>query len=400
MVTPVAQLHLLHILASRTDSLTKATAVRDQLLSRESGRESFDVFRIVLRFVFEKLRQRVETSEWHLSVFIGAAWSHTARLHNLFLFSGVPNATTAKHFGSALANISRLLEAHPAGLFDDVAYGARVEWSSFLVRGFGSVLQALPDATAARLVVPPATLRAAIEPGDQLLSPIIMLAQETETHSNALPSFLGGPWAPPVAAVLSTQTITEWFPGDPQTIAVTQLAVAEANPFDQSAWALLRLTVGDAPFPSGHSDRIIQLLERIELLPLLEGIGERASIAFGFLCAQARHYGTPQLRVRLEHQLVQVAFQVQTEWEQKTGLGADNAVFNRFALQLSEAAFLLSANGQNTVGPFSAIATKLVQASPALGTVFREHLGGRVPPLPFVLARGAWPFYLALRASP
>lgn len=400
MLTPTAKLNLLRLLAIRPAHLEQAKAVRDELLDPSFGRTSYDSFQLILRWTFEKLRQRAETSNWHLSALLATAWVHAARIHNIHLIAGVPSNEIIQGFQVALANLDTLLEAHPAGLFDDCAYVTRADWPSFLVRGFGSLLNSLPEEAAEQLRVPSSALRAAIDEKDASVLPILTLAQETETRPNALPSFFGGEWLPPIVAAIGPNAIGEWFLDNPQSMARTYLAAVEANPLDANAWAFLRLAVGDAPFPASDSARIVELLEQTELIPLIDALGDKAFLALTFLCAQARYYADNRLRQQIESQLIQSAFHLQGLWEKSIGFVADRAAFRLAALNVMESACLLCSNKENTIGPCSAVITKLVQASPALGTVLREHLGGRVPPIPRELARGAWPLYLALRASP
>jgi hypothetical protein len=160
---------------------------------------------------------------------IASAWCHAAQLHNIFLRAGVPNSDLEKNIGGALTNMPKLLAAHPAGLFDDVAYGARVDWAVFLVRGIGGILRVLPEVHARSLHISAELVRRAIAPNDDSVGPIIMLAQETENRLNTVSSFLGGLWRAPLESALSSETIAEWFPGSPDTIALAQLATVETT---------------------------------------------------------------------------------------------------------------------------------------------------------------------------
>lgn len=404
MRTPVAGLHLFHLLAAQTvidpNGLPRALEVRDELLAAATGRDSFEAFTAVLRWTTERFRQRPETSDWSVGALLAVAWSHAVRLHQLHIIGSVATKDVAARFEAARANTPTFLAAHPIGLLEDAAHPHRAEWSLFLSRGLGDVLSALPVEIAATLRMSSATLLAAVNADATTALPLIGLAQMTESRPNAMPSFLGGEWAAPLHALLGLEQFAAWFPYESEANVLEQLTELEGNHSAVGAWSILWGLVGDAPLPDSARDLSARLLNGVDLSALTKRLGDVALPALTFLCAQARYSGDSVLCHRMESQLLGVAMQLQGAWEERSGFGADDATFDEAAWRVAEAAFVLTSGArEDAETSFYKLATLLVQASPALGTVLRKRLGGRAPSLPFALARGVWPLYLALRSA-
>ena len=228
------------------------------------------------------------------------------------------------------------------------------------------------------------------------------LIAETVTRANALTSFLGGPWVAPVDALFPEQIIDERLGSNPRTLALEQLEHIESDLTDHQAWTYLNVIVRDAPFYTEDAHRIDHVLRRVELNRLLETQGEKGLRGIQLVCAQARHLGSDETRQRFERELLACAAFCQKVREERKWPGCDNDAFERIAWHLLESAFLLTARHirPEEPSPFWKLTAKMIHICPALGTILRRRLGGRVPPLPLALARGAWPLFLTLRAAP
>ena len=333
---------------------------------------------------------------------IACAWAHAFRIHNIQLESGVQAEEVEGRFSQLLAAAPILLDQRRIDILDDVTHANHVNWPVFLTRGLGEVIMSMSTDVGRALAPDPEALLRAFGTQSEWPATLMDLIGETEARANALISFLGGPWIAPVNAVFPQQIINERLGGSPRTLALEQLERVENDLTDYRAWTCLKVIVGDAPFYAEEAQRIHHLLQRVELHRLLETKGEEGLSGIQFVCAQARHLCSDETRQRFERELLACAAFCQAAREERKGLGSDNDAFERIAWRLLGSVFLLTARGTGPeeASPFWKLTAKLVHICPALGTILRRRLGGRVPPLPFALARGAWPFFLTLRAAP
>jgi hypothetical protein len=404
MLTPMSLLHLLHVISARAALerhwFSRATSIRDELLSIAGHDEVYAQFSLVLQCVFEQLRQRAVTVNWHSSVVLASAWEHAHEVYRTALAAGLSRGDLSSQLHEIVATSAALLDVRRIELLDDVVHPSRINWATYLLRGFGDVMLSLPIEIGRTLR--PTAQEFAMALGDVDRREIIAaIAQETETRVNALGSFLGGGWREPLDAALPPDFLGTRFDPAPSLLAVEQLTAVETDLTDWTGWRSLWFLIQDAPFYTEHGSRIKMLLQSVPLVRLLESGIEKALPGLQFLCGQVRYYGDDAIGENFERSLLGCAEFCQTARVERTSFGRDNAAFEAVSWGIIEAAFLLSSrlSAKPELAPFHTLAAKLVSVCPGFGTLLRSRLGGRVPPLPFALARGAWPFYLTLRAA-
>lgn len=402
-LTPTSRLALFEVATQRArmDSACVALAVeiRNGLLDASTGRDGFEGFALILRWTIERFRLSPGVGEWNTSVFLACAWMHASRLHNVLLGLGVQHSDVREHFIHALARLPRFVRSPRAAVINDAAGQFDVPWCVLLARGLGSAIAALPTDFASQFQIEIEQLLNAREEHEN--EKLLHLTAETATRPNALASFLGGAWATPLRALLGEMGFSKVFESSAESIARTHLDILETNPLALDAWIVLWAVTGSAPFLTEGWDRLKSLMLGADFVQFFRREPVKSGVALNFACAQARNLGDVQLCRRLKDQLLVCARFSGDGHERGIGELADPGIFEGATWKLVEAAYWLSVDeaDSDTEFTFSSLALELTRACPEIGTSLRKRLGMRPGALPLRLAAGAWPLYLAIRAS-
>ena len=404
--TPVLKVHAFHLAAARASEdetyFSAAVEIRNALMA--SGAE-FDGFASLLRWVSERLRQRTWAMEWLDCTFLSVAWNYAARVHNILLQAGTPPDSISSHVDSLLARLPALIEAENLDLSIDTANELNVHWATFLVRSLGDVLQTMPGEVQTRLRPETPVLESILQPADGrgYADAFSQLAAETSTRPDALKSFLGGVWEKPLSVMFSAEEMASWVFSTPSQFADQCLGSVERDPTDCAAWHALWKGTGDAPIHAAAAERVRRLLSNVDLTSLLIGRGQAALGAIRFCCSQARFHSDAETQLQLEMHLIRCSLHCHVAREKRQGIGLDNREFDKIARRLCESAYLLRRAGQDSVddsAPVCALTTKLVQACPAFGSIWRPLFGSNIRALPFGASEGMWKLFLSTRAAP
>lgn len=405
-LAPIAlsNLQSFHLISNRSavdaELLDRAVSLRNDLVSTVVEAQILSTFILVLRCIFEQIRQATATTSWHPSVTLACTWAHARCIYAAAIESGISSDQLAANLQEVLLKSSALLDVDRVELLDDVVHPLRIEWPAYLFRAVAGILWTLPAELTQNLRLSSDALTSLIGDADAR-EVVLSLAAETDTRANALGSFLGGAWSKPFDLLLPPDFRSAVFDVAPRESLIQCLTAIECDLTDWDGWAMLWALIGDAPFYSDQRDRISALIRSGQLVQLLRVGGAKALPALLFLCAQARYESDETAAANLEKQLLACAEHCQTLHEERKDFGAHTADFDTVSWKLLEAAFLLSCRlaGTSAVAPFHSLATNLIAVCPSFGTIWRKKLGGRVPAVPFSLARGTWPFYFALRSA-
>jgi tetratricopeptide (TPR) repeat protein len=396
-------LHVFHLAASRAKSndswQTKAIELLNGLIKIDNEL-GFNTFTRALNCCFRRLEQYAVVQGWSPAAVVSAAWSHGVLLYEALAKGGVSLETIGARFENEVRKCSARLIPQREDAYADASSSRNLSWGTFLCRAVGNILSKLPDEVRDGLRPSAAQMQAAISDQTEEAVAFAELAGETETRSNYLGGFLGGPWLPPLQALFPN--MSGWLVNDPHAYTLSRLTEIEADPYNVVAWTELWFLFRGASIYDSVRDRVTHLIETLDFVRLFEVKGEEAQYVLAFCCAQAGQMKTDEASARMLEELAKIAAYCQQQRDRQQSFGADDVVYERILWSLIQNVQFLSIKKgtKENPSPFCSSMNRLIQLCPSLGSSLRRRLGGEPPALPFKLNRGIWPFYMRLRAVP
>jgi tetratricopeptide (TPR) repeat protein len=399
----IRRLHAFHLVARRAESNDKWQTKAIELLSGLTKIDNdlgFEAFTRVLNCCFRRLEQYAAVQEWSPTAVVSAAWSHAVQLYEFLVKGGLSQETIGTRFENEVRKCSARLIPQREDAYADASSPRNLSWGTFLCRAVGDILSELPDEVRDNLRPSTMQMQAAISDQTQEAVAFAELAAETETRSNHLEGFLGGPWLPPFQALFPN--MSGWLVNDPHAYALSRLTEIEADPYNIVAWTELWFLFRGAPIYESVSDRITHLIETLDFARLFEVKGEEAQYVLAFCCAQAGQMEKAEPAARMLEELAKIAVYCQQQRDRRQSLGADDVAYERILWSLIQDVQFLSIKkgSKENPSPFCSSMNRLIQLCPSLGSSLRRRLGGEPPALQFKLNRGIWPFYMRLRGVP
>lgn len=402
LLTPVSRLHLVHILAACADldagCLSRAQSVLGSLLSEET-KAKWAGFHALYQWAFLQFRQLPASESWSVAERIALAWVHAARVHNELLAVGADPAVIDSHFGAAHLFLARNPILPEASLHDDVCAPPRVFCARLVARGLGNILLSLlPEIADALRPATPDWLGADEASRERAW---LEIGGCSAPRPDVLRSWLGGTWVTPLAALFSNGTIDQLFGDGPEAAGASSVSALEQKTDDSGAWMLLFNTMFDGPPPAELSTRITEVVRALDFTIQFRDRLDDCGIPLVVATAVARFSGDREFISKVADQIVAVAAAASVADDFQGTAGEAEQRRRKLVPMLLYPAQNLHVS--DDIGASAArtyqLLVRLVRAWPLIGTLMRERRGAQVPLLRLSQVRGAWPLFLALRAS-
>ena len=395
--SPIEQLNLLHLLVNRSSDASSDCNIVEELLQAvldtDSVEPRFNALRDIAAWCATRLRLDERANQWSSTELIASIWAHASRVYELLQGGAVTDNEMQEWFQRERRSLPVYWEPHHPAHLEDVSYPQNVHWRVMLCRSLGSTLSSVNDQLATSLRPTVEELDRAIAGDPPKGESLLELGAETLTRKNALSSYLGGDWLPPLASIYPEELLRQRFFETPESFVLARLSEVEENPLNFDSWCSLWILVGDAPFYPTQQDRLRRLMTSIDLDHILRQGGHDAYPALRFLTAQAAHCGSPEIRANFRSALIQALGFSHSDRQ------TDKDTFGDLAANIMEAALLLSRSEVDDEQSFTELAVDLIRSCPEAAKTLRGAFGNVMEGLPLDYAASVWPLHLAVRAA-
>ena len=395
--SPIARLQFADLSIRASDSASKPSPVVMDAISElydEDGLNQYKLFEALLRFVNDRFSNVNDAEVLCDASQLILIWAHAARLHDLFnsLNADITKLTAILTSFISSQSASEVLHRHE-GVWRDVLYWRRFNREIFLTHGICAVLGTHGLEITEALGLKEKIDQACFREDDR--SRLIPLMRDPAVTTNLTESFLGGDHSKTIGSAtgenfegLSSESL--------RTLVVRALEKLEEDPIDPE-WGTFDLVFGDLPCYPDVSERLKQLVTRMDFRVAYEQDPFVALISFRVASNQAIYWNDDALRAELERTLLELL-----RLSSKDPDGSSRYTHETRMESLLEGALRLSIrlnNPQESSRQFSRNLRKILDVVPDVVKHFGAGFVELLLQLPAAQLHGMWPFLLAVRAT-
>jgi tetratricopeptide (TPR) repeat protein len=264
--SPLARLHLMHLLADRAAVLPayldEAKVLLASLLSEDEGREEWRTFHILLEWTRRSFQALHDFRKLDAPTRLVLTWLHAVRLHNTLLRVSVDRDLLRRSFENSAEALGIDISACDRRYWHDAAHPRYAGRLHVLLRGLGAMLKSLPTEAAAQLRLTKAPWN------ERMGASALMLLQNMSLGHNALGSFLGEESMTLLEGAFDEAVLKSILPLAPPQVLQQALTELEAAPENLSTWHLVSIVAGDKPLPEALRAKVDALVEKIDFAKL------------------------------------------------------------------------------------------------------------------------------------
>jgi hypothetical protein len=310
--SPVYKLHLVDLVLryarDNTFCLDLARSTLAELFDETTGTAHYRLFEAILSFVNDEFGYWSETASWPASVKLAMTWTHTSRLHNIFVAVYRSPDQLTQWFERVQHPIvsAEILGREPA-FWDDVLHPRRVKRRVLLTYGVAVVLADHDAKVTEQLGVRNVILNTGFPEVNGSRSPHIDLLHDSGLARNVLESFFGGNHATVLASCLGSELANTLASSSFQEIVKQAVQNLKAEPCQKSEWAKIGMIVGGLPMYEELLPEFRELLDSLDFGALIASDPETATIALHVAIDQIVRLTDENLRSRCRAGLLEIA---------------------------------------------------------------------------------------------
>jgi hypothetical protein len=235
-------------------------------------------------------------------------WTHTSRLHNIFVAVYRSPDQLTQWFERVQHPIvsAEILGREPA-FWDDVLHPRRVKRRVLLTYGVAVVLADHDAKVTEQLGVRNVILNTGFPEVNGSRSPHIDLLHDSGLARNVLESFFGGNHATVLASCLGSELANTLASSSFQEIVKQAVQNLKAEPCQKSEWAKIGMIVGGLPMYEELLPEFRELLDSLDFGALIASDPETATIALHVAIDQIVRLTDENLRSRCRAGLLEIA---------------------------------------------------------------------------------------------
>jgi hypothetical protein len=391
LLTPVSQIHLIHLLlhAARRyggEYQAQAESLIQTLVSDSGTARNWRVFRCLLSCTQREFAIRHQFRSLSATARLAIVWLHSARLHNLLLQSTADADAVQQAFTNAAEFTGLDLNASDKAFWNDAAHPRKADQWSTILRGLGAVFRTLPEEIASKLRL--AGLPN-IEPAN-----FHSLLRAAELAPNSLQSYLGGPVTDCLGPLLGDELASQLLPQHPFQVVEQALADIESDSSRLESWKLLDLCLHDLPCDTETTTRIERVIGTTNFGELLASKAARDYMVIHFACGRVQNGMSEAVRDHVKRQVFTLVRQLNDQYH------SIDAVRDQAAV-IIDSLLLLAMHPDNEAALFREYYELLSEAAflwPTIAPVLKQRFGGWPSRVPLYRQHGFWRLEFTLRA--
>lgn len=406
--SPVARMHVLHILLQCGEDVPAYSRLARRIISRlctPAAKTEIGAFVAVLQWVNEHVSRWPETRPWSSFLRLAVTWTHAHRLFSIFVAVGASPAWLQEELEQHRPPISYETFVRNADYRLDVAHPSQIQYESFLLHGIAYGLgNTVPACMGTRMQDLCASV--AFLMGDGQPSPALSLLRDTSQAPNALDAFLGGERSATLAPLLGHEAAQAFAQSSLHNL-VSQAVHALMNGTENSAaWQLLYMVLGELlPYPE-IVNQLKTAIAQTDFVRLNMQHQEAGWLAMHTAILQVSHLDDLGLADFIKDQLVGIAELLAKRHADALSLPTEGAEIFReprqscgwlleWALHLCRA----TAPGRENSEEFIALLIRLIETWPCMNAFCQPLVQDFAETLPVALAQPFATLLVRLRAA-
>lgn len=391
--SPVARLHLFHLMAARGVNdhvwLLQAQLLRDEIFSDQSAREGWKAFRRILCWVHEQMEFLDRYRCLHGAAKLVLVWLHAGRLFETLSLAGADAECLLRAFGIWTLAQGGRIEEHDVEYYCDAMHSRFAGRLPVAVRGFGAILATLPTNVGCQLKLSQIPWRTA---DSKIEASTGMLLRDNTVLTNCHRSYLGSDSRELMLHALEAEAVNGILPASPTQLIIASIEGLEKEITDMPAWRLLAWALDDSPLADDMAFRVNALLER--------GIQERVFTSDedeGLLVFAARR-GQWNVSEELKQKLISIVLERASRIKGEQGEVNESSKGLDVILNCLAGIAVVHGDERATHQNFHRLLARLVREWPDAGASLSGVCGWPAY-LPTVCHAGYWEAALTIRAA-
>jgi len=363
------------------------------LLSEEATKEA-TMFLSILAWVENEFSWDRNLDAYPRAAQLGLVWSHTERLHTLFMGVGGDPLQLSKFFRrEQSATIPRDIFTRDRVHGCDIALARRLSKETLMLSGllYGLGKEAgniLNEGTLNSI------LNVLVDNVDGIPTTRPPFLRDPYSVTDGIGSFLSGDWSDKLEPFFGEDVARIWSRDMAKRMIDKALETLRDEGRDEMrAWPTLQAVLGDLPAPKEYSDSLCMHLTTADYPSLLDQDMEVGMMSFYFACRQAKHFDDQGLRTHLANAVADIALWLENG--DQTQRPAVAGLFLDALLGLASA----EDNPDESAAKASNFVTVAITKSASLVTAWEPVIWNLANMLPVEQGQQFWPLLLKIRAT-